>query len=160
MLEVVVPQLGEPVQPQPVAPSPATLPAETIRSTESLGTRPMRTVEAGDRYEPNDPARSTCWTSVWASPSSSSRRVQPGHGGHFLGSMHTMERFCTCFYRPFLSSSDNHERWMRGGALGTSARAANVWRKKLEEYEQPPLDDAIRAELEDFVGRRRTELGD
>jgi len=71
-----------------------------------------------------------------------------------------MERFCTCFYRPFLSSSDNHERWMRGGALDTSARAANVWRKKLEEYEQPPLDDAIRAELEDFVGRRRTELGD
>src|SRR3954452_25162988 len=24
-----------------------------------------------------------------------------GHGGHFLGAMHTMERFRTCFYRPF-----------------------------------------------------------
>ncbi|MEJ7706580.1 MAG: trimethylamine methyltransferase family protein [Nocardioidaceae bacterium] len=40
-----------------------------------------------------------------------------GHGGHFLGAMHTMERFRTCFYRPFLSSSDNYERWMRGGSL-------------------------------------------
>ena len=26
-----------------------------------------------------------------------------GHGGHFLGAAHTMERFRTCFYRPFLS---------------------------------------------------------
>ena len=39
-----------------------------------------------------------------------------GHGGHFLGAMHTMERFRTCFYRPMLSSSENYERWMRNGA--------------------------------------------
>ena len=38
-----------------------------------------------------------------------------GHGGHFLGAMHTMERFRTCFYRPMLSSSENYERWMRNG---------------------------------------------
>ncbi len=86
--------------------------------------------------------------------------VEVGHGGHFLGSMHTMERFRTCFYRPFLSSSDNYEKWMRGGGLDANARAGAIWRKKLDEYEQPPIDDAVRAELEDFVGRRRTELGD
>lgn len=86
--------------------------------------------------------------------------VEVGHGGHFLGSMHTMERFRTCFYRPFLSSSDNYDRWMRGGALDANARASAQWQKKLTEYEQPPLDDAIRAELQDFVNRRRTELGD
>ena len=34
-----------------------------------------------------------------------------GHGGHFLGCQHTMERFRTCFYRPLLSSSDNYDRW-------------------------------------------------
>ena len=28
------------------------------------------------------------------------------------------------------------------------------------EGEQPPLDDGIRAELEEFVVRRRAELGD
>ena len=83
-----------------------------------------------------------------------------GHGGHFLGSMHTMERFRTCFYRPFLSSSDNYEKWMRTGALDANARAGTIWRKWLEDYEQPPLDDAIRAELEDYVARRRHELGD
>lgn len=83
-----------------------------------------------------------------------------GHGGHFLGAMHTMERFRTCFYRPWLSSSDNYERWMRGGSLDTAARASKVYSDRLESYEQPPLDEAIRAELEDYVNRRRTELGD
>nr|WP_226346689.1 trimethylamine methyltransferase family protein [Agilicoccus flavus] len=86
--------------------------------------------------------------------------AEVGHGGHFLGAMHTMERFRTCFYRPFLSSSENYERWMRGGALDSSARASNIWKKKLEEYEQPPLDDAVRAQLEEYVVRRRAELGD
>ena len=86
--------------------------------------------------------------------------VEVGHGGHFLGSMHTMERFRTCFYRPFLSSSENYERWMRGGALDANARANATWKSWLERYEQPPLDDAVRAELEEFVTRRRTELGD
>ncbi len=83
-----------------------------------------------------------------------------GHGGHFLGAMHTMERFRTCFYRPLLSSSENYERWMRGGGLDTSARATKIYKKTLDEYEQPPLDDAIRLELEEYVVRRRAELGD
>jgi trimethylamine---corrinoid protein Co-methyltransferase len=83
-----------------------------------------------------------------------------GHGGHFLGAMHTMERFRTCFYRPLLSSSENYERWMRLGGNDTSARATKIYKATLEAYEPPPLDDAIRAELEEYVTRRRAELGD
>jgi trimethylamine---corrinoid protein Co-methyltransferase len=83
-----------------------------------------------------------------------------GHGGHFLGAAHTMERFRTCFYRPMLSSTANFERWLKLGAKDTAARAGDIWRKKLDEFSPPPLDDAIRAELDDFVQRRRRELGD
>jgi trimethylamine--corrinoid protein Co-methyltransferase len=83
-----------------------------------------------------------------------------GHGGHFLGAAHTMERFRTCFYRPMLSSSENYERWMRNGAKDTATRAGEIYRAKLEEYEPPPIDDAVREELEAYVTRRRTELGD
>lgn len=86
--------------------------------------------------------------------------VEVGPGGHFLGATHTLERFRECFYRPLLSSTDNFERWTKRGALDTAARAARIWREALERYEQPPLDDAIRAELEEFVTRRRAELGD
>jgi trimethylamine---corrinoid protein Co-methyltransferase len=82
------------------------------------------------------------------------------HGGHFLGAAHTMERFRTCFYRPFVNSSENYERWMRNGAKDAAARAREVARKKLDEYEPPPLDDAIREELTEYVTRRRRELGD
>ncbi|WP_148572470.1 trimethylamine methyltransferase family protein [Nocardioides caldifontis] len=83
-----------------------------------------------------------------------------GHGGHFLGAMHTMERFRTCFYRPMLSSSENYERWMRNGGVDAAGRAKKIYQQRLEEYEQPTLDDAVRQELEEYVVRRRAELGD
>jgi trimethylamine--corrinoid protein Co-methyltransferase len=86
--------------------------------------------------------------------------TEVGHGGHFLGAMHTMERFRTCFYRPMLSSSENFERWSRNGGKDTAMRAGDVWRKALEEYQQPALDGAVRQELEEYVVRRRRELGD
>ena len=86
--------------------------------------------------------------------------VEVGHGGHFLGAMHTMERFRTCFYRPFLSVV-GELRALDAQRLARHQRARQgIYKKRLEEYEQPPLDDAIRAELEDYVNRRRNELGD
>jgi trimethylamine---corrinoid protein Co-methyltransferase len=82
------------------------------------------------------------------------------HGGHFLGAAHTMERFRECFYRPLLSSTANYERWLRLGGLDATARATEICAKTLEGYEQPPLDEAIEAELSEYVRRRRAELGD
>jgi trimethylamine---corrinoid protein Co-methyltransferase len=86
--------------------------------------------------------------------------TEVGHGGHFLGAAHTLERFRSCFYRPLLSSSANYERWIRDGALDATARASAIYQKQLAEYEPPPLDDRIREELKEYVVRRRAELGD
>jgi trimethylamine--corrinoid protein Co-methyltransferase len=86
--------------------------------------------------------------------------VEVGAGGHFLGAAHTLERFRTCFYRPLLSSTENFDRWTRNGGLDAAARAEKIWRETLEAYEQPPLDDAVRTELGEYVVRRRAELGD
>jgi trimethylamine--corrinoid protein Co-methyltransferase len=83
-----------------------------------------------------------------------------GPGGHFLGAAHTLERFRECFYRPMLASTENFERWTRNGGLDQAARAARLWRELLERYERPPLDDAVLAELTEFVERRTRELGD
>jgi trimethylamine---corrinoid protein Co-methyltransferase len=83
-----------------------------------------------------------------------------GPGGHFLGAAHTLERFRECFYRPLLSSTENFERWKRNGGLDATARAAVIWKRMLQEYEQPPLDEAIRSQLAEYVVRRRAELGD
>ena len=86
--------------------------------------------------------------------------VEVGHGGHFLGAEHTMERFRECFYRPLLSSSVNYERWVRQGGKDAAARAGEIVEKTLADYERPPIDEAVLEELEDFVARRRAELGD
>jgi trimethylamine--corrinoid protein Co-methyltransferase len=86
--------------------------------------------------------------------------LEVGHGGHFLGAQHTLERFRECFYRPLLSSTSNFERWTRMGAKDAAARASDIYQRTLAEYQPPPLDDAVRAELDDFVARRRAELGD
>lgn len=79
---------------------------------------------------------------------------------HFLGTAHTMENFRTCFYRPLLSSSDAFERWEKNGGKDAAERAGEIATQKLEEYEEPALDPAIREELEAYVTRRRAELGD
>ena len=81
-----------------------------------------------------------------------------GAGGHFLGAAHTMERFRDCFYRPFLSNSDNYERWNRLGARDTQARAAEIWKKKLEEYVLPEMDSQVLAELDEFMALRKSQL--
>ncbi len=86
--------------------------------------------------------------------------VEVGAGGHFLGAAHTLERFRTCFYRPLLSSTENFERWKSKGGNDAAARATGIWQTTLENYEQPPLDEGIRQQLEDYVNRRRVELGD
>jgi trimethylamine--corrinoid protein Co-methyltransferase len=49
---------------------------------------------------------------------------------------------------------------MRGGGADAAARAAKIYQRTLEEYQPPAIDDAVRAELEEYVARRRAELGD
>ena len=71
-----------------------------------------------------------------------------------------MTRFRDCFYRPLVSNSQNFERWSREGANDAAARAGAIAQKTLDAYEEPPMDDAIRDELAEYVTRRRAELGD
>jgi trimethylamine--corrinoid protein Co-methyltransferase len=89
-----------------------------------------------------------------------SAHEEVGQGGHFLGAAHTLERFRDCFYRPIVSSTENYERWKRNGGHDTATRAGEVWRKTLDEYVEPPIEEDLRAELKAYVDRRRIELGD
>ncbi len=82
-----------------------------------------------------------------------------GPGSHFFGSPHTLERYETAFYSPLVSDWQNYESWVEAGSTTAEVRAANIVRRVLAEYEPPPLDDAIAAELTDFVERRRREGG-
>jgi trimethylamine--corrinoid protein Co-methyltransferase len=89
-----------------------------------------------------------------------SAHQEVGQGGHFLGAVHTLERFRECFYRPLLSSTENYERWNRLGGRDAAARATEIAEKTLEEYVEPEMDQGLKDELKAYVDRRRTELGD
>lgn len=83
--------------------------------------------------------------------------VEPG--GHFFGAEHTLERFEQAFYEPIVFSRQNFEQWTEEGSLTADQRATSVYKRILSEFEPPELDDAIAAELDEFVARRRAEGG-
>lgn len=84
--------------------------------------------------------------------------VEAGHGGHFLGTMHTMERFRSCFYRPWLATADSFDRWSRNGSKDANTRAGENVEKRLEAYVQPEMDPQVLAELDEFVAMRKAQL--
>lgn len=84
--------------------------------------------------------------------------VEAGHGGHFLGTMHTMERFRDCFYRPMMWTAESFDRWTRNGSKDANVRAGEAVDKRLEAYQQPELDPQVLAELDEFVAMRKAQL--
>ncbi len=83
--------------------------------------------------------------------------VQPG--GHFFGTEHTLERYDTAFYEPIVFTRQNFGQWEEAGSLTATERANTIWKQIVADFEPPPLDDAIRAELDDYVERRTAEGG-
>ena len=82
-----------------------------------------------------------------------------GPGGHFFGTEHTMARYERAFYTPLLSNWDNHPQWLERGGVEARARAGQIWKQMLADYEQPAMDPAILEELEAFMRRRKAEGG-
>ena len=83
-----------------------------------------------------------------------------GPGGHFFGCAHTQARYRTAFYAPMISDWRNYETWQRGRhrRRPTTRRTASG-SSGSPPIEEPPMDPAIREELEAFVARRKAEGG-
>ncbi|MCT7375265.1 trimethylamine methyltransferase family protein [Chelativorans salis] len=82
-----------------------------------------------------------------------------GPGGHFFGSPHTQARYKTAFYSPIISDWRNYETWAQAGGPTSIEHANRLWKERLKTYEKPPMDEAIREELDAFVERRIREGG-
>jgi trimethylamine--corrinoid protein Co-methyltransferase len=85
--------------------------------------------------------------------------AEVGPGGHFFGVGHTQSRFKTAFHKPMLSDWRNYETWQEAGSPELPSKANRVWKELLAAYEPPPMDPAIREELDAFVARRVAEGG-
>jgi trimethylamine--corrinoid protein Co-methyltransferase len=86
-------------------------------------------------------------------------QLQVAPGGHFFGAPHTMDRYEHAFYRPLVSNWQNYENWQLGGGKDATQRATDIWKRALEEYEQPPLDPAALEALDAHIARRREAIG-
>lgn len=82
-----------------------------------------------------------------------------GPEGHFFGIGHTQDRYASAFYQPFLADWTNYEGWMLKGGTWTAERAHHLWKEIVAAYQPPPMDPAVREELEAFVEKRRQEGG-
>lgn len=82
-----------------------------------------------------------------------------GPGGHHFGTGHTLARYEREFYRPILSDRDNVGVWEERGRLDTAQRANRLWKELLEQYERPAIDPGVAQELNEYVERRKAEIG-
>ncbi|HAZ35485.1 MAG TPA: trimethylamine methyltransferase, partial [Acidimicrobiaceae bacterium] len=81
-------------------------------------------------------------------------------GGHFLGTAHTLANFETAFARSEVANNDSFEQWEEDGSLDAAQRANGIWKKMLDDYEAPPLDEAIDEAMLDFIARRKEVIPD
>jgi trimethylamine---corrinoid protein Co-methyltransferase len=80
-------------------------------------------------------------------------------GGHYFGATHTMSRFEHAFHRPLVSDIRPFQTWVESGSPDTTTRALAMWKRLLDNYQQPPLDPAREQEMEAYIARRREEIG-
>jgi trimethylamine--corrinoid protein Co-methyltransferase len=83
--------------------------------------------------------------------------VEPG--GHFFAAAQTMDRYRTAFYEPLVANRSNFGQWTEAGSKTATERAHDIWKRKLAEFEPPPVDPAMADALDDFVSRRSAEGG-
>ncbi len=80
-------------------------------------------------------------------------------GGHFLGCAHTLRNYQTAFWDSRTADNDPFETWSENGSEDAASRANRLWKKTLAEYEAPPLDAGTAEALDDFIARRKREIG-
>lgn len=84
--------------------------------------------------------------------------AEVGHGGHFFGSAHTLQRYEKAFYQPILSDWRNFETWQEDGSKSATQRANSIWKQLLNEYQKPDIHPAIEDELKAYMAKRKEEI--
>ncbi len=86
--------------------------------------------------------------------------LEMGIGRNFLGAAHTMEHFRTANLEFELADNQSFERWEGEGARDQQQRANATWKRMLQEYKEPPMDEDINAALLEFIQRRKNAMAD
>ena len=81
-------------------------------------------------------------------------------GQHFLGHEHTLANFETAFYRSPIADNSSFEQWEEEGGKDAVVCANAIWKLSLAEYQAPPIDEAVDAELREWIERKKASFPD
>ena len=84
--------------------------------------------------------------------------AEVGPGGLFLAHEHTLARFRTDVFMSPLFRSQAYPTWVKLGSPTADEIATDEWKKMLDSYVDPGIDDAVDAELREFIDRRAAVL--
>ena len=82
-----------------------------------------------------------------------------GSGGHFFGTEHTMRRYRTAYYSPYVSDWSNFGQWKEAGSRTATERAHDLWQQVLEQFQPPVVDPGVVEAIDAFIARRVEEGG-
>ena len=83
-----------------------------------------------------------------------------GPGSHYLGTDHTLQNFETAFWTSTQADVNSYEQWEIEGSRDSITRAHETWKRMLNEYEAPPLDEAIDEQLNEWIAARKASFPD
>ena len=86
--------------------------------------------------------------------------AEVGPGNHFFGCAHTMANYETAFWDSDTADNEPFEKWEANGRQDAASRANKLWKKRLAEYQAPPLDQGIDDALQDYMTRKKGDVPD
>ncbi len=86
--------------------------------------------------------------------------AEVGPGNHFFGCSHTLRHYETAFWDSDLADTEPFEKWEAAGSTDAATRANTLWKRRLADFEAPPLDQGIRDGLTDFITKRKQSMPD
>jgi trimethylamine--corrinoid protein Co-methyltransferase len=86
--------------------------------------------------------------------------AENGPGAHLFGTQHTLRHYKTAYYDSALDDNQPWETWDEQGGVDAATRANARWKKILNIYEAPPLDEGIDDGLRDFMARKKEAMPD
>ncbi len=86
--------------------------------------------------------------------------AEVGPASHFLNCKHTMENYKAAYWESNLSDDRPYETWEEQGSIDVMTRANSAWKKSLNEYQAPSMDQSTDDALKDFIARKTNGVAD
>ena len=77
-----------------------------------------------------------------------------------FGTAHTLAHYENAYWDSGINDDQPYESWLEQGSEDSMLRANRKWKKTLEDYQAPPMDEATDEALKDFIARRKASMDD